>query len=163
MAFNPTCVYAMTSSDLKKWNELTNILGDYCADEIGGEWDSVWYRIFLALRGDSGEAIQREFDGMEGHIYILAYDLGLAQGVCGENSMAGVGIRKGLTDAIRVSSITPSPHLLDMAIERGMKHGISIVERIRAETFMSNLAGNLPTLHTEKLKRVIDTARDHDA
>ena len=129
-----------------------SIPSDSRAEEIGGEWDSVWHRIFLEARENFGLATEGEFDGLEGQIYILAYDFGLAQGVCGENSMVGVGIRKGLMDAIRMSSINPSPQLLNMAIELGIKHGISIAERIRSEIFMSNTAINFSKLHAGKLK-----------
>ncbi|WP_155624031.1 hypothetical protein [Burkholderia diffusa] len=112
------------------------ILTDSIVKEF--EYNLEWNPALLELRNIFELMIRGEFSKAECDIYILAYDFGLTEGVCGINSIAGAGLRKGLMDAIHLSPISHSPYLLNMIIGLGMEHGASISERIRAEIANSN-------------------------
>ncbi|MGK8200718.1 hypothetical protein [Burkholderia cepacia] len=65
-----------------------------------------------------------EMPNQEVDLYLLAYDCGVAEGLCGDDSVICVGMKKGLSDALHLTCGSPSLVLVNAAKYVGRQHGM---------------------------------------
>ncbi|WP_321861360.1 hypothetical protein [Burkholderia cenocepacia] len=81
-------------------------------------------RVLSAFRKRLNTILSAAFDEAESRVYLMAYDYGITEGLYGPESAVSVGIKKGVVDALHISSRLLSSNLLGKAEELGRKHGI---------------------------------------
>ncbi|KVL85386.1 hypothetical protein [Burkholderia stagnalis] len=98
--------------------------------------DGQWDRVLSAFRMRLGMFLRAEFDKEKSMVYLMAYDCGVTGGLYGPDSAICVGMKKGVDDAVHVSSAGLSSTLLDKAEELGRKHGTSMRSMMEGETLL---------------------------
>jgi hypothetical protein len=83
-------------------------------------------QLLSTFREFVGLILDAQFGGSANHVYLIAYDFGVAKGLCGADSAAASGIRKGLADAIHVSPEEVSQRVVGKSIELGRRHGMLV-------------------------------------
>ncbi|MCA8291869.1 hypothetical protein [Burkholderia vietnamiensis] len=93
--------------------------------------------ILLILRKMLESILNSEFALPETQLYLMAYDSGVAEGLCGSDSAVCVGVRKGLSDALHVTLIEISRSLVNKAEILGKRHGMLIRGLIQGDALLA--------------------------
>lgn len=75
--------------------------------------------------------LDSELNQGESELYLMAYDSGVAEGLCGVDSAVCVGLRKGLGDAVHMAPADLSRKLVGKVEMLGRRHGTLIRDLIR--------------------------------
>lgn len=87
---------------------------------------------FLSIfRRFVGFILEAQLDASAHDVYLMAYDAGVTEGLCGANSAASNGMRKGLKDVMHVSPAEVSRRIVCKSSELGRRHGMLIRQLIQ--------------------------------
>lgn len=99
------------------------------APESGNPADNTAH-LLLILRELVSSILEAQLDVQTYGVYLIAYDLGVARGLCGGNSAVASGMHKGLVDAIHISPEVVSRRIVGKSIGLGRCHGMLVRQLI---------------------------------
>lgn len=87
-------------------------------------------QLLSILRELVGSILRAQLDARTYDVYLIAYDLGVARGLCGASSAVAIGMRKGLADAIHISPEVVLRRIVGKSIGLGRRHGMLVRQLI---------------------------------
>ncbi len=97
------------------WGAGGSLVPRECLDGSG--------ELFLVFRKLVGLVLEVRLDTNEVDIYLMAYDVGIAEGVCGVGSAVSQGVRSGLKEVVRDSADAISFRVVKECRRLGRCHG----------------------------------------